>query len=585
MKKQLICPVTRIDKKSVDCMKLVGNTGVVYPLPPITKQPLFTTTEELLDIIRKENTKYLSGNYISDQLIKDINRWPPNGLVFISCPVGSGKTTFVEKICKHYSVLILSNRILNLMQLENRMIKNYSSQYYIKSYQAMTFDEFLDTDEIDMNYDFVMLDECHFFLEDARFNFSNMLVLEKLLRLRRCTRVFLSATGCNIQNFIFQTLVDRMEMNHGFLKNNVIIYEKEKATSNIEKVVAFEDFSAVINKISIGKTIIFVDTIQRGKEIVELLKDNKISCELINSEIVNRPNRKQKELIEEIIQKEKFDSVQCLVTTTVLDCGVNVKDRQVKNIVLFNLFEDSIIQCLGLRRFSVDEKVNIKVFIYNESENELRAKKKKLLQQKDVYQNMEAWVRYPSLRLLNNLKSSGTEFDSFKETCFIDKLHGRFILRFNDLGYFKLIKEIEEIDNLIEGESPAFEKFTKIQKNYLDEIPFEVISTDEELTVSKPTGLSQALNQERIKLFVSRVEMYIGVEIPNDSKDDGSKNVTIRKKFNDEMISIFTRFSDERKGAVVSFKKLNSRFSKRHIPLIFEQLPNNNWILKRKGDK
>lgn len=584
MKKELICPVTRIDKKSVDCMKLVGKSQVVYPLPPITEQPFFTTSEELLDIIRKENTKCLSGNYISDQLIKDINRWPPNGLVFISCPVGSGKTTFIEKISKRYNVLILSNRILNLMQLENRMIKNYSSRYYIKSYQSMTFDEFLDTDEIDMNFDFVMMDECHFFLEDARFNYTNLMVLEKLLRLRNCKRVFLSATGQNIQNFIFQSLVDRMEMNHGFLKNNVIMYEKEKSISKIDKIFAFEDFTELINKISIGKTMVFVDTIQRGKEIINLLKDNKISCELINSEIVKRPNRKQKEIIDEIIQKERFEAVQCLVTTTVLDCGVNVKDHQVKNIVLFNLFEDSIIQCLGRRRFSVDEKEGINVFLYNESENELRAKKKKLLQQKDVYQNMETWVRYPSLRLLNNLKSPGTEFDSFKETCFIAQIHGRFILRFNDLGYFKLIKEIEEIDNLIEGESPAFEKYTKIQKNYLDEIPFEVISTDEELTVSKPTGLSQALNQERIKRFMGILENYIGSEIPDDKKEPGSKSITIRKIFNDQMIAIFPRFADERKGAIVSFKKLNTRFIERGIPLIFEQLPNRNWILKRKGE-
>ena len=100
-----------------------------------------------------------------------------------------------------------------------------------------------------------------------------------------------------------------------------------------------------------------------------------------------------------------------------------------------------------------------------------------------------------------------------------------------------------------------------------------------------PYHRDQFVNDDKICTKIRKIERFIGVEIPDDKKEPNSKNVTIRKIFNDEMISNFQKFTDERKGAIVSFKKLNSRFDERDIPLFFEKLQNGNWILNRKEDK
>ena len=55
---------------------------------------------------------------------------------------------------------------------------------------------------------------------------------------------------------------------------------------------------------------------------------------------------------------------QILITTSVLDNGVNIKDSQVANIVLMTEDEDEFKQMLGRRRFaSENETINIFIFV------------------------------------------------------------------------------------------------------------------------------------------------------------------------------------------------------------------------------
>lgn len=152
-------------------------------------------------------------------------KWTPSIPVFISAQTGSGKNTFVrETLIRNlvnlgFNFLIMSNRIA-LSRQEKRNIaiimdeicpskSKYSYEEELDRHSPQMLDEFENIGNITIKsyqsflsrkenlkgYDFIIFDECHFFLADAIFNKSTYNILTDILKMYPfAIRIYMSAT-------------------------------------------------------------------------------------------------------------------------------------------------------------------------------------------------------------------------------------------------------------------------------------------------------------------------------------------------------------------------------------------------------
>lgn len=198
----------------------------MFVLVPDTK----TDTEKLLDrckIVLSDE------QFISESIGLDyIEKWVPSTPVFISAQTGAGKNTFIEQVLikqmvpKEYTVLILSNRIALGRQEKTRIAKimdriepkNGRANFYSREVERRN-SEMLDVLEdfgsvTIMSYqgfnksskevkrkkfDYVILDECHFFLADAKFNKFTSRTLKNVMEYcSGAIRVYMTATPTDV---------------------------------------------------------------------------------------------------------------------------------------------------------------------------------------------------------------------------------------------------------------------------------------------------------------------------------------------------------------------------------------------------
>ena len=113
-----------------------------------------------------------------------------------------------------------------------------------------------------------------------------------------------------------------------------------------------ENYNDLIEAVENGskkKWMIFVDSIVYGKQLEKTLKD-KLECDSII--FITTDYKKDVDGIREVdeISRESMFSKRILITTAVLDNGVNIKDLELQNIVVCADTEEQFIQMLGRKR-------------------------------------------------------------------------------------------------------------------------------------------------------------------------------------------------------------------------------------------
>ena len=122
------------------------------------------------------------------------------------------------------------------------------------------------------------------------------------------------------------------------------------------------------------KWLLFVDDKNLGKELAKQLGKEKVV--FISAE--NKRDRDQSDTVSEIVVNEKSNK-QYLIATSVLDNGINLKDCQLRNIILMADTEMEFIQMLGRKRKD-GEKVNLYIYQHNKKhfQERLRSAEKRL---------------------------------------------------------------------------------------------------------------------------------------------------------------------------------------------------------------
>lgn len=208
------------------------------------------------------------------------------------------------------------------------------------------------------NLAFVIFDEAHFFTADSLFNED----CERILKYAtsyfcKAIRIYLTATDEDV----LEPLVDA-EINNYFSLSCPIFGRRMvtrytfPADYSRHQLNFFDETGDLIKQINDSGTekwLIFVSNKDMGKNLATALPDI--------SEYIDADSKGSETWLN-LITNERFEK-QVLITTSVLDCGANICDDEVKNIAIFTDNKTNFIQCIGRKRLKPNDKV--KLWVHN----------------------------------------------------------------------------------------------------------------------------------------------------------------------------------------------------------------------------
>lgn len=306
-------------------------------------------------------------DYVSDFLNFHARRWPKGMNIFVSCGTGTGKTTFATRLSQITCgrTLILSNRVANLRQTRKKAYTWRDGIHLfgdcVISYQQLENNPRISVEWLN-GFSHIVVDEAHYFLKDASFNPKSNISLAKIIACN-ATKIFMSATIDKFESVYIQILASLNKFYFG----SAIRYHMTKSKLYIQSIQEVKDKKLIFFLMQelTGKTLIFVDSKEYGRKLQKQLDPifNKVA--LITSESKESEEIVEKKTFEELIQNEKF-SADVLIATSVIDNGVNIIDRELKNIIIYHDDKDEILQMIGRKR-CIDEDDQVNIFLVSKS--------------------------------------------------------------------------------------------------------------------------------------------------------------------------------------------------------------------------
>lgn len=419
----------------------------------------------------------MNATHVCDGLAGEVDKWMPSDPIVIDAPTGSGKTTFViEHILPRAqqtgeNVLILSNRIALNTQMKRRvMIAIDSPQLplltdegvaatsdfgFVRILTYQSLQQFLadsTATEWRKNIAFLICDEAHFFAADTLFN-ENCSYLLNLVTRHFChaIRIYMTATPWGIlyplaeaekTNYHPPVETSSMLTGKAHLPRAGLLYQFPRDYSDYS-VRFFDELNELEPKIRekpADKWAIFVDSKSRGRDFAKRFGEEAVYLDA---------TQKTEKVWDDIVNNERFEQ-QVLVTTAVLDCGVNIHDPALTNLVICTTDRTFFMQALGRKRCGKNEKITVWV-------QKPDAKK--------LWLELARIEEY--LRMVNELEQCRTDDDLnrlarkvwrspdalVRNLFYLDR-NGA--LRLNHLTHFVLLRRKQFLSDLLTSEDPLY---------------------------------------------------------------------------------------------------------------------------------
>lgn len=398
--------------------------------------------------------------------------------IYLNAPTSSGKTFALNNIIKtlnYYhggNYLYICNRsslveqekkelgkksILYTTDGNDRLIDTgYYPNIVVTTYQSI--ETAIIMGHIDSDYfnrfNVTIMDEIHYIISDGIFNSNTNLIFNLILNHRKGAMVLVSATGNEIFNIVEQRSPILYDKNKRMIKNHYINILKKDM--NQGKFYRFKDFALLIDKINERvdeKWIIFVTSKTKGKEIKKALKEMNIKTEYLDATCTD------KKVYNEIVTQSKFDA-QVIVTTSILDNGIHIKDPMVKHVVLFSNFRNEIKQMYGRKRL-LNSNDSFNVYIYDTSKKELGQLLETLIKQRE---ELIGWKNqfYKSGKVLCIYDTNTKQSEKYRNAfCRTDK---GFI--FNEFGLIQLDYMLRDLYELYQSNDVFGEKLHWLVPTY-----------------------------------------------------------------------------------------------------------------------
>ena len=213
----------------------------------------------------------MTNKMVSDIIGKDnIEQWDNGSIITIKAGTGVGKSYFIKNTLYEYAkennkkILMLLHRVNCLQQFKGELIEDDKTDVInLRTYQSF---ESLQQKNIDFDfskYDYIVCDEFHYFMSDASFNKTTDISLNTILNQTNKTRIFMSATGFYMKNYI-----------SNIKKLNTTDYDVDINYDFIEQLEFFntdDTLELLINNIikNKEKAIIFIQSATKAYELHE----------------------------------------------------------------------------------------------------------------------------------------------------------------------------------------------------------------------------------------------------------------------------------------------------------------------------
>ena len=295
--------------------------------------------------------------YISDIIpYSEIQKWQKGNRILISSQTGSGKSEFIKNNLYQFAkdhnqkILLLSNR--NLLKNQNILdIGDKLDTITAQNYQELESKILNGSDVLDLFsfYDYIVYDEVHYMFSDSLFNRNTDLLLTPVKETPQ-DKIFIFITATPDALLDFQPKYDfnyTSEYDYSYIKE-IVFYNRSNIAEAILQNIPYEE-----------KAIFFSSNAQDALDLSNRFLDSSFICSASNSLY----QKADKNAMIQIAEKAMFNS-RFLFSTKVLDNGVNIKDDQVKHIIIDMLDPISFIQCLGRKRI-LREEDTITLYVKN----------------------------------------------------------------------------------------------------------------------------------------------------------------------------------------------------------------------------
>lgn len=514
------------------------------------------------------------------------------------------------------TILILSNRIaVDIAQKKriareigciNELELKYKENGWkvdvneIGNVMIMTYQQFLnDRTVLKKHFDYVVADECHYFWTDSAFSNSTERVLNKIIfNFESSVRIYMTSTPDNI----FPIIKDKEGVNKRIrpFEDTMLVSEdyiclSDKActkfyynkfiktfkNANFYMCKAVEDCKFKVNKnlyqfYKFDRDYNYIDKIipfTKTEELVELINNsenkrkwvvfvdnndlgNQLQVKIPNSIFINAQKRycddEATECFSDLTSTEKFDQ-RVLISTSVIDNGINLKNSEIREVVICADSMETFIQMLGrIRITNKNHKLNLYIKSYSISTLKSRIKvcKKSL-------EAMEYLDKY-GYDFFNMKYYDSKELFEIANTLFYHKKEGK--IEFNKIGLaFRKhkIEELQDIIKYIENENSDINSFESyVCKNWLK------VSTDLICLLDK--------KEELIKFL----EEHLGKTITNEKIDKFREDIT------EIMLKTLKKEGSLRANRTLDYNAINGILVKNGIQYKIS-VTNKNWQVER----
>lgn len=536
------------------------------------------------------NAYHFPNRYVGDIILQNfINDWSCRSPVGIFSQTGSGKSTLIfNKILKTVKerrkrLCILASRTAlvyqykkqaaeleepNLLEeLTEKGIKNRCNygDIDIYSYQELMYLLLQNPSFFFDEYEVVVLDECHFFVQDSPFNKFTQELLETIITAaQNCIRVYLTATpdACledvieleqqHSQYYPNDMMTDGYHMtNPNYYPHHFLIYYFDNNYDYI-KPCFFTADTEIIDVIkadqSNDKYLICVDSKPLGQALAESL--GKTVAEFIDAELKNTIKSKE---VNSMIINEKFEK-KVLIATSFLDVGINLKDDDLKNVVIYSTNKTHFLQSIGRKRKQNHQKVNL--YIHIPSPDDINhSLKKARFQKNDLVKNIELICNSKAMYL--------TDLPDF---IYAKKVKSKEEIRYNSFTFSYLKYRIRELEDMTEALADNPNSNEVFAKHFLSWLGLEPFYENYHWLGKTP----DTINNELVDL----IERYAYCEMSKDQFNE------FKQEFQSMYNSLYPQTAI-RNGRPPHTKKTNDIFNELKLPYVVSNIGNATYTIKK----
>lgn len=429
--------------------------------------------------------------------ISDVQQWKDNDIITIQAGTGVGKSYFIKNVLYNHAkvnnkkILFLIHRTNCVNQFQMELVADKKTDVIkIMTYQSI---ENFDINSVKFNfnnYDYIVCDEFHYFMSDAAFNKYTDISLNGILNSTNNIKIFMSATGEYMKKFIhkasgIESINYELPIQFDFI-DKLWFFHKEHTLDEFIKL-------AIKNNI---KTIFFIESVEKAYALYKKFEEYCIfNCSKHNKKYYKYVDQLE---INQMLNNQRFEKL-ILITTTCMDAGVNIIDRDLQHIVCDVHDTGTLIQCIGRKRI-IDDNDKLNLFIKAKNNKQLGAIKS----QTNRKMKQVSFLREYGIE--KYISKYGRNAD--KHAIIYDDLeNGKLVKQINKLIYFKCRMDIKEIDIMINsgkyGYCTTLQKIFKKDKYYV----FEEKSKVNEINEYMDSLVGKRLLENEREELINKIEL------------------------------------------------------------------------------